>query len=108
MTTVVGPQSSVATLCELRFMAIAVDLIQPYRPLATSKSGPTWCSQHPPTAQLSTHHLGIDQVPFIITYCGPQAIEEDLHPARTGVVGETVNQSHWRGSYEKMIEEVMA
>ena len=84
--TVVGPQSSVATLCEHRFAAIAVDLIQPYRPLSTSKNGPMWCSQHPPTAQLSTHHLGIDQVPAIITNCGPLALEEDLHPAWTGAL----------------------
>ena len=40
VTAVVGPQPIVATLCKLSFMADAVDIIQPYRPLARSKKGP--------------------------------------------------------------------
>ena len=40
VTAVVGPQPIVATLCELSFMADAVNIIQPYRPLARSKQGP--------------------------------------------------------------------
>jgi len=107
VTTVVGPQLYECTLCEVWFVPAAVGIIQPDGPLALSKTGATWCRQHPPAAQLPTHHLGINQVPVIIANCAPLAPEEDLHPARAGAV-PSIDQAYlplsgcvvaWSGQY---------
>lgn len=84
--TVVRSNPSVAALAELWFAACACDVIQPDGPAALSKACTLWCWEGPATAQLSTHHLSIDQVPDIVTNRPPLSTEEDLYSARAGAV----------------------
>ncbi|CAL8387533.1 unnamed protein product [Boreogadus saida] len=65
---------------------MTVDIIQVDGPSSLSKTGCSFCRQPPPTAQLSTHNLGIWKVPVIVTNCAPLALDKDLHPASAGAV----------------------
>lgn len=68
------------TVCESGLLAFALHIIQPYWTSASAKVG-TWGSRdRMTTAELSAHHVGIGEFPFIIAHGAPLAFIEDLHP----------------------------
>ena len=92
MITVVGAEGRVGAHCQGGLWAWAPDIVQPDGPAALAKAGTAGGRQGRATAQLSTHHLGILQIPEVITHRPPLALVEDLHSARA-VVGPR-SQTH--------------
>lgn len=91
MPTVVCSEASMSALAELCFIPSTCNVIHPDGSCALSKSCTCWCWDHPPTAQLSAHHLGINSAPAIVTDGAPLASVEDLHSARAGAF--SINQT---------------
>jgi hypothetical protein len=81
VATVVGKPATVQTLPQPGFRSHALHIIQDNGAQASLKMGSADGYHSPTTAQLPAHHLGIPQVPAVITHCAPAAIEVELHAA---------------------------
>ena len=92
MSTVVDPEPWMSAVCYRWFPSWTNDVVQPDGSTALSKTCTMWCWTSPATAQLSAHHIGISQIPVVITHRPPLSSMVDLHSARAAVV--RVDQPH--------------
>lgn len=71
--------------------ALAVHVVQEDGPTPLAEGHGSREGDGVATAQLATHHVGIHDVPVVVTHCPPGAVVEDLHPplAPAGPVGQT-------------------
>lgn len=86
--------------------ALAVHIVQEDGPTPLAEGHGSWEGDGMATAQLATHHIGIHNVPVIITDCPPGAVVEDLHSplAPAGPIGET---DLWEGGDREVTQQVM-
>ena len=103
MSTVVDPEPWMSAVCYRWFPSWTNDVVQPDGSTALSKTCTMWCWTSPATAQLSAHHIGMSQIPVVITHRPPLSSMVDLHSARAAVV--RVDQPHWWSSYEKHMQQ---
>ena len=90
-----------AALCQGGLGPRTPDTVQPNVPAALAKAGRCWSRNGAATAQLSTHHLSILQVPDVVTHRPPLVLVVDLHSPGAGrVVRITVDQSQTSTSYK--------
>lgn len=83
MPAVMPPPAMGMALPNTRFFSITVHLIQPDGPCSFPKMSRTDGINGPSTAQLFAHHVGIIQVPAVITDGAPGALMIDLYSPST-------------------------
>lgn len=79
VVAVVDAPSVASALTQGCLPPLAVHIIQEDGPAPLAKGEGSWHGDSMAATQLATHHIGIHDVPVIITYCAPGAIVEDLH-----------------------------
>lgn len=91
VVAVVDAPAVAPALAQGSLPALAVHVVQEDGPTPLAEGHGGWEGDGMATAQLATHHVGIHNVPVIVTDCPPGAIVEDLHSplAPAGPVGET-------------------
>lgn len=75
---VVDTPAPAATLAQRRFLPTAFHIIQENGPSALAKGEGPRHRQCQPTAQLTTHHVGIHNVPVIVANAAPGTAVHDL------------------------------
>ena len=83
MPAVLPPPTMRTALRNARFLSITVHLIQPDGPWSFPKMSRTCGINGHTAAQLPAHHVGIIQVPAVITDGAPEALMIDLYSPGT-------------------------
>lgn len=91
---VVGEPSVMCALPHLGFISHALHIIQHDMAHAFIKVALSWGQQGLTTAELLAYHLGICQVPAVVTHCAPGPIVGDLYSALTPVAAIYQPQGH--------------
>lgn len=92
--TVVGEPSVMRALPHLGFIPHALHVIQHDMAHAFLKVALSWGQHGLTAAELLAHHLGICQIPAVITHCAPGPIVRDLYSALTPVAAIHQSQGH--------------
>ena len=84
VSAVVPPLASGRAPPQVRLISCAVQVVQPDGPWSRPEVSRPHGTEGFSTAQLPAHHVGIIQVPAVITDDAPGALVKDLHPPGAG------------------------
>lgn len=102
MPTILPPPAMWMALWNTRFFSITVHLVQPDGPCSFPKMSRTSGVNGHSTAQLSAHHMGIPQVPAVITDGAPRALMIDLYSPSTATT--SIYQTNLTTLWKERIE----
>lgn len=88
--------ASVGAAPQIGLVSCTGHVIQDNGPRALSKLGISWGRHGPATAQLPAHHIGIVDVPAVVTHGAPGTLVKDLHATLTPVSSIHEPQSQTR------------
>lgn len=94
VATIVDEPATVQALPQPGFCPQALHIIQDNGALSSLEMCLAEGRNGPATAQLLAHHLGIMEVPAIITHCAPGAIIVQFHPTLTVVAAFGEPEGH--------------